>query len=117
MPRSLLKYLADIQLAIHDIERFTAGKELSDYESDGLLQAGVERKFTIIGEAFAQMERHYPGSQEKVTEVRRIVAFRNRLIHDYGEVIPSVVFDIARGPMRALKIQVDAWITELDPEA
>jgi len=117
MPRSLLKYLADIQLAIEDVERYTAGKELSDYERDSLLQAGVERKFTIIGEAFAQMEHHYPGSRQRVNQVRHIVAFRNRLVHDYGEIIPSVVFDIVRGPMLALKIQVDAWINELDPGA
>jgi uncharacterized protein with HEPN domain len=59
MRRSLLIYLADIQLAIAAIEDFAAGKTLADYESDRMLQAAVERKFTIIGEAFAQMEHHF----------------------------------------------------------
>jgi uncharacterized protein with HEPN domain len=116
MPHSLLKYLSDIQLAIEAIEHFTAGKDLAAYEADELLQAAVERKFTIIGEAFAQMEHHYPGSRDRIYEVRHIVAFRNRLVHDYGEIVPSVVFGTVRSSMMALKIQVNTWIAELDPE-
>jgi uncharacterized protein with HEPN domain len=114
MPRSLLKYLLDIELAIEDIERFTAGKELADYETDTLAQAGVERKFTIIGEAFAQMEHHYPGSRDRIQEARHIVAFRNLLIHNYGEVVQPLVFSVVRGSMPALKLQVTQWITEID---
>ena len=114
MPRSLAKYLVDIQLAISDIEAYAADKDLSDYEADSLLRAGVERKFMIIGEAFAQMEHHYPGSRERVDQAQQIVAFRNRLIHDYDEIVPALVFSVVRGSMRVLKAQVTAWIDELD---
>jgi uncharacterized protein with HEPN domain len=116
MPRSLYVYLTDIQLSIDSIESFTQGKNIEDFVSDGLLQAAVERKFSIIGEVFAQMETHYPGQRQRIEDVTHIVVFRNRLIHAYSVIDPLLVFSFVQGPMRSLKAQIASWIAELDPD-
>jgi len=117
MRRSLLAYLEDINLALSDLEAFMYNKSLAEYKADRLLQAAVERKFTIIGEAFARIEQHFPGDRERIADVRAIVAFRNLLIHQYETVDLEEVFNIVRGPMPQLKTQINAWILELDPSA
>jgi uncharacterized protein with HEPN domain len=60
MPRSLELYLEDLSSASDAIFRFTAGMSRQAYEDNDLVQAAVERCFSIIGEALAQMWQHYP---------------------------------------------------------
>ncbi len=75
------KYLYDILQACDLLEHFTGGKTFDDYLADALLRSGVERQFGIVGEALGQALRVNPDLAERVTGARRIVAFRNRLIH------------------------------------
>jgi uncharacterized protein with HEPN domain len=49
----LRAYLWDVERAAHDIQVFTQGKQLSDYQNDAMIRAAVERRFEIIGEALA----------------------------------------------------------------
>lgn len=60
MPHEPRVLLEDVRLAAQDIEQFTAGKSLADYQSDRLLRAGVERLYIIIGEALTRLERTDP---------------------------------------------------------
>jgi uncharacterized protein with HEPN domain len=92
-------------------------KSFGEYETDKMLQAAVERKFMIIGEALAQMEQHFPGERARIDDVRSIIAFRNLLMHQYDAVDLQKVFNIVRGPMLLLKTQINACILELDPSA
>ncbi len=73
------KYLYDIQQAAGRIAEFTAGKRLEDYRSNAMLRAAVERQFEIIGEA--QLARLDERLVARISEHRRIIAFRNILIH------------------------------------
>jgi uncharacterized protein with HEPN domain len=91
---------------------FTQGKELSDYEGDRMLRAAVERKFTIIGEAMAQMAYHYPASRDRIEDARKIVDFRNLLMHEYGEVDDVLVWGVLREALGSLKAEIDRWIIE-----
>lgn len=77
------KYPFDVQQAADLVAAFTAGKRLSDYETDALLRSAVERQFEIIGEALAQLTRLDEAIASHISEHRRIVAFRNILIHGY----------------------------------
>lgn len=47
MPRSLRTYLWEVEQAIEDVEQYTRGKTLEEYEQNSMLRAAVERKFTI----------------------------------------------------------------------
>ena len=51
MQLEIQKLLEDIRQSIEAIERYTHGKSLNNYLNDDQLQASVERKFEIIGEA------------------------------------------------------------------
>jgi len=82
------KYLADILQAINLIESFTS--EISNYDqyiSDLKTQSAVERQLGIIGEAVNKFEKIFPDST--LINARKIVGFRNRLIHTYDAVDPT----------------------------
>lgn len=86
MPRSFALYLEDLVVAADKIFKFTAGMDKAAYENNELVQAAVERQFSIIGEALAQMRIHYPALMKKVTDGNKIVGFRNVLVHQYLHV-------------------------------
>lgn len=57
MRREARKYLFDVRQATDELLGFTAGKTRKHYLADMLLQAAVERKFEIIGEAVGQLAK------------------------------------------------------------
>lgn len=63
------------------IAEFIDGKGWQDYQGDALLRSGVERQFEIIGESLNRLGRVDPGAAEMIPDLRRIVGFRNVLIH------------------------------------
>jgi uncharacterized protein with HEPN domain len=113
MPRSIRTYLADVQLSIEAIEEYTQGKNLADIEQNRMLRSAVRGELMIIGEAISQMLHHFPETSEQIKPARRIVDFRNLLIHEYGEVDDSVVWSTITSALPILKADVNAWITRL----
>ena len=59
-----------------------------------MLCAAVEREFEIIGEALAQLAKRDAVLVARITGYRRIIAFRNILIHGYADVDDRLVWDI-----------------------
>lgn len=74
------------------IASFTAGKALAEYEGDAMLRSAVERQFEIIGEALAQLARLDQDLAARITEYRRVIAFRNILIHGYADIDHRIVW-------------------------
>lgn len=87
------KYLYDIQQAVRRISDFASGKRLEDYQGNAMLRSAVERQLEIIGEALAQLARLDEELVARISEHRRIVAFRNILIHGYADVDDRLVWD------------------------
>lgn len=81
MQLELKTYLYDIAEAGQLIATFTADKPFTDYERDAMLRSAVERQFEIIGEALTRLARLDQALAERITEYRRIIAFRNILAH------------------------------------
>lgn len=104
------KYLYDIQQAAQQIANFTAGKRLEDYLSSPMMQAAVEREFEIIGEALARLIRLDETVAARITDHRRIVAFRNILIHGYADVDDRLVWDVVETKMPILRHEVDSLL-------
>jgi uncharacterized protein with HEPN domain len=53
-------YLWDARAAAAAILDFTSGKTVASYAADAVLSAAVERKFTVLGEALAQLAKLAP---------------------------------------------------------
>lgn len=106
------KYLYDIQQAAARIADFTAEKEFEQYRTDAMLRAAVERQFEILGEALAQLARLDDVLASRISERRRIIAFRNILIHGYADVDDRLVWDVVKTKLPALRREVDALLAE-----
>jgi uncharacterized protein with HEPN domain len=77
-----------------------------------MLQSAVERQSEIIGEALKQATDLDPSLQEPITEIGRIIAFRNRLIHGYSTVSPQIVWGIASNDVPVLLAEVRTIMDE-----
>lgn len=59
-----------------------------------MLRSAVERQFEIIGEALTRLVTFDGTLAAQLSEHRRIIAFRNILIHGYANVDDRLVWDI-----------------------
>ena len=107
--------LADVDQAATDISRFVQGLDSSAYVSNTLVQAAVERKFEIIDEALNRLRNDHPEVAERIPQLRRIVDFRNFLIHADDSVEPDRVWTHARHDPPELHQTVQALLSELGP--
>ena len=96
------KLLWDAQQAVLKIDRFTDGKSFDQYIADDLLRSGVERQFEIVGEALKHFSRLDPELSLSISDLPRIVAFRNVLIHGYATVDDQVVWGVVEANIASL---------------
>ena len=111
------KYLEDVRQAAVRVREFTEGKTWEDYAGDALLRAGVERQFEIIGEALQQLSKIEPGLVSTIGDYKRIIAFRNILIHGYAVVDDRVVWDVVEQNLPVLYRQVNVLLGHEDKQA
>ena len=88
------KLLLDVREAGESILQHTAEKSFAEYSVDRFFRRAVEREFEIIGEALNRIDRIDPPTAVRISELRRIVDFRNRIIHGYDTVDDAVVWGI-----------------------
>jgi uncharacterized protein with HEPN domain len=93
------------------LRQFLLEKSRADYLSDPLLRSGVERQLMIIGEALTSLSKCDPATAEKISEYRRIISFRNILIHGYSVIDDNVVWDILEKKLPTLYQEVQNLLT------
>jgi uncharacterized protein with HEPN domain len=106
MPPEVLKYLHDIDQACALIEQFTAGKSADDFRGDAQLQSAVERQFITIGEALQQALRLEPALAGSISDSRRIINFRNVMVHGYAQILADTVWGVVEGGLPALHAEI-----------
>ena len=106
------KYLYDIQKAASLLAEFLSGKTFAHYQRDAMLRAAVEREFEITGEAISQLAKIDRELISRITNYRRIIAFRNILIHGYVAVDDGLVWDMVETNLPLLRQEVEALISE-----
>jgi len=113
MQLDVKKCLFDILNAAKHIEQYTRGLDYADYLADGQVQAAVERKFEIIGEALNRIRKLDASAIESISEHQRIIGFRNVITHGYDVLDSELVWDAARNHLPMLKEQVERLLESL----
>ena len=112
-PRNLKKLLFDVEKACKRIEKFVSNRSLDDFRNNEMLQSAVERQSEIIGEALNQALGLDSEMSNRISNIRRIIAFRNRLIHGYATVSPTIVWGIVTNDIPILRSEVRSLMEEL----
>ena len=112
MQRDPRAFLWDVREAALAIQTFTADMDMNAFEKSTLVQAAVERKFEVIGEALNQVSKLDAAMAAQLPDLPQIVAFRNQLIHGYATVNPSTVWTIAQNSLPDLVTVVQALLGE-----
>jgi uncharacterized protein with HEPN domain len=111
MESLIKKYLYDILTSVDNIDNYLGPARLfADYQSNPMLQDAVERNIEIIGEAVNQILVLEPGIG--ITNARRIVDARNKIIHGYDEIQPEQVWSIIVNHLPVLKEEVQKLIDD-----
>jgi uncharacterized protein with HEPN domain len=109
------KHLEDIRHAASLLERFSVGKDVDDYLEDPMLSSAIERQFEIIGEALNRLLKTEPALEARITDARRVIDFRNILIHGYDAVDEKVVWDILVRKLPVLRREVERLLEDPSP--
>jgi uncharacterized protein with HEPN domain len=104
------KLLEDIRNAADFVKTVTQGMSLGQFTQDRLVRQAVERNFEIIGEAARRLEKDDPSTARGIRDCRRIIAFRNVLIHGYDVIDPAIVFSAIVDDLHPLLREVEALL-------
>ena len=109
MDRTIKKYLFDITTAISSIEEYIGSSKIfANYEKNRQLQQAVERNLEIIGEATKRILEINPNIN--ISNSRKIVGARNRIIHGYDDIDNTEIWSIVINSLPVLKKEIDALI-------
>ncbi|MBI2735729.1 MAG: DUF86 domain-containing protein [Rhodospirillales bacterium] len=108
--KSDLPYLGHINDAIAAIETYVSdGRET--FLRERMVQDAVIRNFEVIGEAANRLSL---ATRDPASTVwRRVIAFRNRLIHGYWSVDLLLVWDVIQKDLPGLKLEVARLLRDL----
>jgi uncharacterized protein with HEPN domain len=115
MPHSPPVLLEDIRHAAQRIQDFTASRSLQDYQTDEMLRAAVERLFIVIGEALSRLEKVDVGLANQITDYRKIIGFRNVLVHGYEIIDDPIVWETIQQHLPILRHQVEKLLAAFGP--
>ena len=106
------KLLLDMQAAAHLIAGFLENKSEADFMSDELLRSAVYHKFTIAGEALAQLRVRDEATAERISEAGRIIGFRNQVVHGYGKINDAITWRIIQDKLPILRRELATLLAE-----
>ena len=104
------KYLFDMRRAAALVAEWTAGLSIEEYQQRAMVRAAVERELQIVGQALAQLTKLDPTLAEHITDRRRIVAFRNILVHGYADVDDRLVWDVVATKLPTVRAELDVLL-------
>ena len=112
MDNDIKTWLYDILKAINEIESFFADtpKEFLNYQNDLRTKRAVERNIEIIGEAMSRILKQ--NETIEITNSRKLVDVRNRIIHGYDSVSDDVIWGIVIRHLPILQSEVEQMLGE-----
>jgi uncharacterized protein with HEPN domain len=88
-------YLWDMLEAARAVLRFVGDRAFEDYLVDEILQAAIERKIEIIGEAARKISNEFKQSHPEFPW-SRIIGQRHVLAHEYGDIDHKIVWKVVK---------------------
>ena len=112
MDKEIKTWLFDIISAITEIESFfeEGEKTFENYRSDLKTKRAVERNIEIIGEAIKRILDK--DDNISLTNARKIVDARNRIIHGYDTISDDVIWGMIINHLPKLKNEVEKLMSE-----
>lgn len=110
------KYLFDIREACRRIEEYTDRCTFEEYRQDSMLRSAVERQFEIAGEAMNRLLKVEPDLSASISDTRKIISFRNVLIHAYSTVSETMVWSAVQNNLAVLAAEVGSLLDEEDAD-
>ena len=100
-----LSFLLDMLACCRDIIEFTADVTFEEFSLDKLRRYATERQLETLGEAANHVSI---AVQDELPEIdwSKIVGLRNKLAHDYGEILAQRVWLIAINSVPKLQKQL-----------
>lgn len=106
------KLLFDVRESGRSIQEWCKGRNFSGYSVDRQFRRAVEREFEIVGEALNRLGQTEPDLATRITELPRIVGFRNRIIHGYDTVDDAIVWGVIEAHLPRLLEEVERELGE-----
>ena len=112
MDNDIKSWLFDILSSINEIESYyvETPKIFEIYQNDLRTKRAVERNIEIIGEAMSRILK--VESDIEISNSRKIVDVRNRIIHGYDSVSDDVIWGIVIRNLPILKKEVEELLNE-----
>ena len=112
MDNDIKAWLYDILNAIMEIESFfnDSTKEFAKYQNDIRTKRAVERNVEIIGEALSRILKR--DETVLISNSRKIVDTRNRIIHGYDSVSDDVIWGIVIRHLPILQTEIQDLLGE-----
>jgi uncharacterized protein with HEPN domain len=112
MDNDIKSWLYDILNAIMEIESFLNDntKEFEKYQNDLRTKRAVERNIEIIGEALSRILKK--DETIVITNSRKIVDTRNRIIHGYDAVSDYIIWGIVIRHLPILQAEIELLLNE-----
>lgn len=116
MPPEPIGLLYDIREAPGYIREDIGDATFAEFVADRRTRPVVERNPSIVGEAILRIARRYPQVETRMTDVPRIIAFRNALVHGYHDIDYEQVWRVIKEHLPRLVIEVETLLSEFDPD-
>ena len=112
MDDTIKTWLYDILSSINEIESYyvETPKLFEIYQNDLRTKRAVERNIEIIGEAMSRILKEK--SEINISNSRKIVDVRNRIIHGYDSVSDDVIWGIVIKNLPVLQKEVEILLNE-----
>jgi uncharacterized protein with HEPN domain len=112
MDNDVKAWLYDILNAIMEIEGFfqDRAKEFAEYQGDLRTKRAVERNIEIIGEALNRISKR--DKTIIISNSRKIIDTRNRIIHGYDSVSDDVIWGIIIRHIPILKPEIQRLLVD-----
>lgn len=102
--------------AIEELEGFVNEQTFEGFLEDRMLQAAVERKLEVIGEALNRLKLIKPVLLDQIRDATNIIGMRNIIAHGYDVIDLDIVWDVVDQHLPALKSDAIGLLADLDSD-